>query len=122
IDYLPTIPTDRFDAAYPNYVSEDGNHKIYGYHTDGQGNGLDIVIIGDGYLDKDRALFNMHAQSAMNSFLSYENLAEHIGAYTIHTIFTASKQRGADWSIEEGCSDVLYDNCKHLSYAINNSL
>ncbi|EJL6542871.1 hypothetical protein NMR90_003732, partial [Vibrio cholerae] len=122
IDHSPTIPTDRFDAAYPAYISEDGNHKIYGYHTDGQGNGFDIVIIGDGYLDKDRALFNMHAQSAMNSFLFHENLAEHIGAYTIHTIFTPSKQRGADWSIEEGCSDDLYDNCKTLSYAESNSL
>ncbi|WP_394209524.1 M64 family metallopeptidase [Enterovibrio calviensis] len=113
IDYDPSIrPVIDFDK--PVYTSADGDHKLYTGRTDGKG--WDLVITGDGYLERDRALFDMHVKNAIEAFLSYENLVPHFAMYNIHSVFVASNDRGADWSVEEGCDPINYDNCLVAKY------
>ncbi|MDD1779931.1 M64 family metallopeptidase [Enterovibrio sp. ZSDZ35] len=118
IDYDPsTLPVIDFDN--PIYVSADGNHKQYIGRTDGKG--WDLVITGDGYLATDKALFDMHVKNALEAFLSYDNLLPHMALYNIHSVFVPSNERGADWTIEEGCHPVTFDNCQIATWAPSNN-
>ncbi|MEZ9625730.1 M64 family metallopeptidase [Aliivibrio fischeri] len=103
-----------FDVNRPSYVSPDGAYKVYGNSI--EGHGMDLVIIGDGYLDRDQALFDEHVQNLMDEgFYHYDNLPAHLSAVNFHTIFTVSNERGADNVIEEGCSYDKHDNCTRVS-------
>lgn len=103
-----------FDVNHPSYVSPDGAYKVYGNSI--EGHGMDLVIIGDGYLDRDQALFDEHVQNLMDEgFYYYDNLPAHLSAVNFHTIFTVSNERGADNVIEEGCSYDKHDNCTRAS-------
>ncbi|QUM76766.1 hypothetical protein HWV00_11265 [Moritella sp. 24] len=119
IIYQPII-VSGIDLDSPIYVSDDLNYKIYGSRIDGLG--FDLAIAGDGYLERDRALFNMHVKNAVEAFLSYENIPPHIGLYNIHSVFTPSNERGADWAIEEGCDPTSFDNCTRADYAPSKDL
>ncbi|MGL5429561.1 MAG: M64 family metallopeptidase [Vibrio sp.] len=84
------------DINDKTWVSNDGNHKIL--IGNASGFGLDIVILGDGYLNNQKELFDNHVNSMIDALMRYDNIKMHKELYNVHSIFKPSNEQGADWT------------------------
>ncbi len=59
-------------------------------------NRVDILVIGEGYLEQQQALFAERADEFENGFFSRRPLREYRSLYNVHRLFVASEETGAD--------------------------
>ena len=59
-------------------------------------NRVDIVFVGDGYLEEELGDYATHVQNAMNAFFSEEPLASYIGLINVHMVEVISNESGVD--------------------------
>ena len=69
-------------------------------------NRVDILVIAEGYLDTQQALFDERADEFENGFFNRSPLREYRPLYNVHRLFVASEQPGADHPpYRPGCSN-----------------
>ncbi len=61
------------------------------------GDRLNIAILGDGYTEAERHIFEGDAQAVAERFLATSPMAEHADLFNIHTVWTPSAESGAGY-------------------------
>ncbi|OLQ89664.1 hypothetical protein BIY22_19295 [Vibrio panuliri] len=121
-DVFKTLPHDNL---YTNFIDTDvvidasaNLDPNYRQHTaqpyDYSGERYDIVFLSDGFLESDRQKFIDEVDEFTTKLLMREELKPHEHFYVIHSYFTPSNERGADWST---CNNDGQGNCPNLAYA-----
>lgn len=109
-----------FEPNDPNYTSSDlsANGKYVALQTASEGNGIDIVLMGDGYSDRQIASGRYEAdmRKAMEAFFSKEPYTSFRHLFNVYMVTCVSKR--------EGCSnDYTYGetalNCKVKSDGVS---
>ncbi len=116
------LPDDRYQSS--DY-SQDG--EITALQQSIANNGPNLVIIGDGYSDRQQDLFDFYAEKAYSAFFGEEPYSSHKEFFNVYKIRTVSKNEGYEdgnetalsCSFGEGTSFVGGNNRKCLLYAIN---
>jgi hypothetical protein len=109
-----------YEPNDPNYTSSDysANGKYVALQTASEGNGIDIVLMGDGYSDRQIASGRYEAdmRKAMEAFFSKEPYTSFRHLFNVYMVTCVSKR--------EGCSnDYTYGetalNCKVKSDGVS---
>lgn len=109
-----------FEPNDPNYTSSDlsANGKYVALQTASEGNGIDIVLMGDGYSDRQIASGRYEAdmRKAMEAFFSKEPYTSFRHLFNVYMVNLVSRR--------EGCSnDYTYGetalNCKVKSDGVS---
>lgn len=109
-----------YEPNDPNYTSSDysANGKYVALQTASEGNGIDIVLMGDGYSDRQIASGRYEAdmRKAMEAFFSKEPYTSFRHLFNVYMVNLVSKR--------EGCSnDYTYGetalNCKVKSDGVS---
>lgn len=69
--------------------SKDGSKSALQTHT--AGNGIDVVITGDGFADKDMALFDTYASKAMEELFSEEPFKTYRNRFNVYSVKAVSE-------------------------------
>ena len=59
-------------------------------------NRIDIVFVGDGYLESELGSYASHANTAMAAFLGIEPFTEYQGLFNVHRVDVISNESGVD--------------------------
>lgn len=109
---------DGYLTGAIDLTQQDENYTLhYGTST---GERFDIVFLSDGYLEEDRAIFLKAVETFKKSFLARPSVKKYAHQYSIHSYFTASNERGVDWSTCPKGTDgigVAAVGCGSMSYA-----
>ena len=108
--YTSSLVVEQFDYDYA-----DGEDKIY--KTASKGNGIDIVIIGDGYDAKDIAsgLYISNADEAVEHFFDVEPYKTYSDYFNVYAVVAMSPESGL------GTVNTIVEN-KFGSYFTQNRL
>lgn len=115
-----TDDAEKYAPNDPNYISSDysANGKYVALQTATEGNGIDIVLMGDGYSDRQVASGRYEAdmRKAMEAFFSKEPYTSFRHLFNVYMVNLVSKR--------EGCSnDYTYGetalNCKIKSDGVS---
>ena len=105
-DALMYAPND------PNYTSTDysANGKYVALQTATEGNGIDIVLMGDGYSDRQVASGRYEAdmRKAMEAFFSKEPYTSFRHLFNVYMVTLVSKHEGCTGSYDYGATAL---NC-----------
>src|SRR5690554_868383 len=82
---------------------------------------MDIVILGDGYTDEERELFEGDAQAVADRILATSPFTEHRDLFNIHSVWTPSAESGAGYDCRRGqtpCEGSLRDTIFETTFVI----
>jgi len=89
-------------------ITESGNGQtMFGSR---QGNGVHLVLLGDGYAEDQQGLFREHVDSTIDALASDEGIGSHLGGFNIHMISTVSENSGADDNEEVDSRNTAFDS------------
>lgn len=109
-----------YEPNDPNYISSDysANGTYVALQTAQEGNGIDVVFMGDGYSDRQivSGRYEADMRKAMEAFFSKEPYASFRNLFNVYMVYLVSKR--------EGCSqDYAYGetalNCKVKSDGVS---
>jgi len=87
---LGLIPINEFDDSIRN-----GKVERVAYSGNPQ-NRVDLLVMGDGYREAERELFDTDLQTITSNFFGITPLAEYQNYFNVHTLFIASNESGAN--------------------------
>lgn len=88
-------------------VSESGRGRtILGRE---QGDGLHLVILGEGYKSDENNRFNDHVEALIGHMQRDPAIATHLSAWSIHTVFEASEDSGIDDNPDNDARSTIYN-------------
>ncbi len=118
-----------------NTISDDDRYSSIDYSKDGMlteiqhsivSDGPNLIILGDGFSDRQQDLFDSYAKKAYMAFFSQEPYSSYKDLFNVYTINTVSKNEGYEDGNETSLScyfaegtSVGGNNQKCMMYAIN---
>jgi len=91
---------------YP--ITESGNGQTMSGSR--QGNGVHLVLLGDGYSEDQQGLFREHVDSTIDVLASDEGIGSHLSGFNIHMINTVSVNSGADDNEQVDSRNTAFDS------------
>lgn len=112
---------DVLSAAAPPAVVGEVNTIV---RTGDAKDRLDVVILGDGYREADRAQFDLDAQKIAERLAETEPYASNAELINVHAVFTPSADKGAGYdctgiaSQDAGCRNSLRDTVFGATFVV----
>jgi len=84
---------------------------------DAAGDGLHLVVLGDGYREDQQDKFREHAEALIEKMRNDIGINTHFSAWNVHMVETPSVDSGSDDNIEQDVRDTVYNTgyfCKQV--------